>query len=168
MVEDAASKYQGELRWNVKGRFREYVRSLPDGTEQWISGPGRMDQDTITFGLDNADSFHIDSGLGVLKFAGSIRFEGYHGALRVDISDPWIEIEAGKTELTVNRSPHGLSPSRVAIAQASTGPAATSNGQMVWADVPTVLTQHGSTLLGGVYPPGFEADSCSWVLTAAG
>lgn len=165
-MEDAASKVQGELRWNIKGRFREYVRSLPDGVEQWISGPGGMEPEAIVFGLDNATSFDAQSGLGVLKFAGSIRFEGYHGALRVDISDPWVEIDAQKTLLTVNRAPQGLSPSRVPIAEASTAPAARSGGRSIWADLPTVLTQHGSALLGGVYPPGSEADSCSfWVLT---
>lgn len=165
MAEDAASKLQGELRWNIKGRFRDYVRSLPDGTEQWISGPGGIEAESIVFALDNAASFDTRSGLGVLKFAGSLRFEGYHGALRVDISDPWIEIDAEKSLLTVNRSPQGLSPSRVAIAEASTGPVATSGGHWIWADVPTVLTQHGSTLLGGVYPPGSEADSCSFTVS---
>jgi hypothetical protein len=84
----------------------------------------------------------------------------------VDTSDPWVKIEAQRTQLTVNRSPQGLSPSRVPIAEASTAPAARSCGPLIWADLPTVLTQHGSTLLGGVYPPGSEADSCSfWVLT---
>ncbi|WP_066285366.1 HtaA domain-containing protein [Arthrobacter sp. B6] len=166
MIEDAAAKLQGELRWNIKSRFREYVRSLPDGAERWISGPGGIEPESIAFGLDSASSFDSRSGLGILKFAGSIRFEGYHGALRVDISDPWIEIEGEKTQLTVNRSPQGLSPSRVAIAIASTLPASTSADRLTWEDVPTALTQHGSTLLGGVYPPGSEADPCSfWVST---
>lgn len=162
MTTESTAQPVGELKWNVKSRFREYVRSLPDGAEIWVGGPGRLDPDSITFLLSDASGYDPETHSGTIRFGGSVRFSGYRGALRVDISDPWIEIGAQLTYLTANISAKGLEPHRVQLASTRTTSPTRRPDKLVWSEVPTVLTEQGSVLLGNVYAPGSEADELSY------
>jgi hypothetical protein len=164
MTTESTTEPRGELRWNVKSRFREYVRSLPDGAEVWVGGPGRLDRDSITFLLNDASGYDPQTHSGTIRYSGSVRFSGYRGALRVDISDPWVEVGAQLTHLTANISAKGLEPSRVPVASARTTGPSSGPDRLVWSDVPTLLTDQGSVLLGNVYAPGSDADALNyWV-----
>ncbi|MBB6407189.1 HtaA domain-containing protein [Arthrobacter sp. AZCC_0090] len=147
----------GDLSWNVYSRFRDYVRSIPDGTEEWLRGDGRIEQQAVVFHLDPASSYDPDRGTGVIRFHGSIRFRGYRGMLHVTISDPWVEVTSGHMVLSVDSSSSGA-PTRVVFAEAiPTKPVRTGEG-LRWSGVPAALTDDGSGLLGNVYPVGTDLD----------
>jgi hypothetical protein len=161
MTDESNTVPLGGLIWNVVGRFREYVRSLPDGMETWTSDAGRMEQNALVFDFDGAEQDH--AGSRILRFRGSVRYQGYRGALRVDISNPWVEETAGGTVITADAAPPGTGPGRVPIATVH-GAAATDGTDQVRAA--TRLTEEGSALLGSVYPPGSAADPVIYTVPA--
>ena len=155
-VQAGSRNLEGHLAWNIKARFREYVRSLPDGKEAWLGGAGTMDADTIRFQLEDATDFNTGTFQGVLRFSGRLRFSGYRGALRVDIADPWLEVHGNDIHVTANIAPAGLESNRVEIA---TTKAPTDGADTLrWQKLATSLTEEGTALLGNHYT---EADALS-------
>ncbi|CAN5201295.1 hypothetical protein BH09ACT6_BH09ACT6_04850 [soil metagenome] len=152
-----STRLRGELRWNIYTRFREYVKSLPDGREQWLSGEGGLESDAVVFELEPSSYFDSEQGSGTLKFVGSLRFSGYRGMLYVTVSDPWIVITPEKIEISVDSSSSG-DPARLVIAESIAGGPVRARARLNWSDVPTELTEDGSVLLGGVYSAGTSLD----------
>lgn len=151
---------QGGLQWNIKERFREYVRSLPDGAETWTGDAGRMEAEALVFDFGGAET--DGAGGRILRFKGSVRFQGYRGALRVDITDPWVEETAAGTVITADIAPPGTGPRRVPLAMLPAAPPPGHDDLSGGIQAATKLTEEGSALLGSVYPPGSEADPVTY------
>ncbi|MEZ2392193.1 HtaA domain-containing protein [bacterium RCC_150] len=154
---------QGGLKWNIKERFREYVRSLPDGAETWTGDAGRMEPEALVFDFDGAET--DGAGGRILRFKGSVRFQGYRGALRVDIADPWVEETVGGMVITADIAPPGTGPRRVPLATLPAAAPAGHDDRGDFIQAATQLTEEGSALLGSVYPPGSEADPVTYHVT---
>ncbi len=163
MADERHQAPQDGLTWNIKGSFREYVRSLPDGVETWTGDAGRMEPEALVFDFDGTEP--NDTGRRILRFRGSVRFQGYRGALRVDISDPWVEETATGTVLTADTAPAGTGPRRISIATVHEAAHAGPEGRADHVRAATRLTVEGSALLGSVYPPGSEADPVIYRVT---
>lgn len=163
-IDDVAT---GQLRWNVKESFREYVRELPDGEEKWTAEVGGITDGDLVF---PAVAVSLDAETAVpptFKFGGGVRFTGYRGMLRVDIKDPWIEVGEAETSLTADTAPPGVPPRRTVIATVPGRPAVVEGGACVWHPESTALTAAGAALLGSVYQPGTEAAGFSFEVLPA-
>jgi hypothetical protein len=148
----------GELRWNIKQSFRDYVAELPDGKETWTSDIGGIEDGDLVFPAvamtaDNPESTHTRT----FKFGGAVRYAGYRGMLRVDITDPWVEVGEASATLTADTSPPGVPSRRTAIAVTDGAPTRGEDGAFDWHPTSTRLTASGAALLGSVYPAGTEA-----------
>lgn len=131
-------------------RFRNYVQEIPDGKESWETETGGIHNGELTFVTES----QLDTARFPWCFKGAVRFEGYHGAIRIDISDPEIsEVEDGIL-ITANTSPPGVAEYRIPMAKAKIRKLATGG---FCADS-TALTLEGASLFGGVYQPGEPAD----------
>jgi hypothetical protein len=153
----------GELRWNIKQSFRDYVGELPDGEECWI-GPvgGIVEQDLVFTAVAVSFDPETPTDGGVLRFGGAVRYAGHRGMLRVDISDPWIELGPGDAaRLTANTAPSGLPERRTVIATVAGRPARLADNTWEWNTDTTTLTSGGAAVLGSVYPPGTEGAGIS-------
>ena len=147
----------GELRWNIKQSFRDYVAELPDGVEAWTSEMGSTTDGDLVFPVVEMIVTEDSVLTPIFKFAGSIQFVGYGGMLRVDLRDPWLEVGEELTTISADSAPSGVPPRRTPIATLEGGPAPTEEGAWVWRTESTLLTVAGAALLGSVYPPGAEA-----------
>lgn len=147
----------GELRWNVKQSFRDYVSELPDGEELWTGTLGGVVDNNLVF---PSIAVTLDGEPGhspVFKFGGAVRYSGYRGMLRVDLSEPWVEIDTEAATITANIAAPGLPERRATIATAVGKPTVLEDGTCVWHAQRTTLSAAGAALLGSVYPPGTEA-----------
>lgn len=155
----------GELRWNIKQSFRDYVGELPDGAEVLLGEAGGDDRGDLVFPATEVVTLSEKGDL-VLKFAGGVHYEGYRGMLRVDLRDPWIEVAPeGGASITANIAPESSEPHRVALAVASRQPSPVDRG-WEWHVAATSLTAAGAALLGSVYQPGAEADGFTVLVSA--
>lgn len=154
---DSVIPATGELRWNIKQSFRDYVAELPDGAETWTSEVGATVNGDLVFPVAELALDHSSPLPPIFRFAGAIRFDGYGGMLRVDLRDPWVEAGEESSTITVDAAPPGLAPRRTPIATAPGRPARLDDGSWVWFPEITTLTVAGAALLGSVYPPGTEA-----------
>lgn len=143
----------GELRWNIKDSFRDYVAELPDGAETWTGDIGGIDGHDLVFPALGIES-NPESGEAILKFGGGVRYAGYRGMLRVDIADPWIELDGAGGTLTANTAPAGVPARRTVIAKVTGKPIRTGEDGWEWQAASTSLSASGASLLGSVYPPG--------------
>ncbi|ROO85658.1 Htaa protein [Actinocorallia herbida] len=78
------------LTWGVKRSFREYVAEVDDGSETFGNGARRTASGEFAFPLADAADFDPATGLGTLRFAGSVVFRAYSGVLLVRVRDPWV------------------------------------------------------------------------------
>ena len=146
----------GELRWNIKQSFRNYVSELDDGKEQWMAPTGGIHDGDLVFPAVNVRVGA--AGDLVFAFGGAIRFSGYHGMLHVDLADPWVEVDAEGARVTADVAPPGSAERRITVAKAKGAPTSIPNESWEWAVDESTLTSQGAALLGSVYPAGTVAE----------
>ncbi|MEU6951349.1 HtaA domain-containing protein [Streptomyces sp. NPDC045714] len=157
----------GTLDWGIKETFRKYIAgpiaqgeiTVADGAKQAAGNgvftftDGKGSYDTATHGSDTA-------------FKGSVRFEGHHGLLDVELSD--VKVASGRetgtitadftskkmdgTVVTKNDAPIA----DLDMTKAKRGGGA--GGAMVFSDIPATLTADGSEAFAGFYEEGAELD----------
>jgi hypothetical protein len=89
---DEGQRNGGGLWWAVRTSFRDYVASLPDGSERLSRGATMADDGRIVFRLDQVSP----SGRGVVyMFQGSLILEGHAGRLSVELRDPHVHVATG-------------------------------------------------------------------------
>lgn len=147
----------GELRWNIKQSFRDYVAELPDGEETWTGRIGGIVDGDLVFPSVELDIDDASALPATFKFGGAVRYVGYRGMLRVDIGDPWVEVGESSASLTVDTAPPGVASRRTTVATVDGTPDRDGHDVFVWRPEHTRLTAAGAALLGSVYPPGTEA-----------
>lgn len=167
----------GKLDWGIKESFRTY-----------ISGPIAQGKITVADGAQQADGggvFTFTDGKGTYDtgthasdtaFEGSVRFEGHHGALDVQLSD--VKVGTGRETGTItadftSKKMDGtvVSKDDAPIAEldmTAAERAGGADGAMVFAAIPATLTADGSDAFAGFYAEGAELDPATLsVKTAA-
>lgn len=158
----------GPLVWGVKTSLVSYVRGLGDG-EIEVKAPAERASREPSTGGDGAEHFafapdpdgsHFDAatGTGQLRFRGTVTFRGHFNTMRVELSDPRIDLEGGSGTLSVRTNGLIGTPRWDAIATAVILPTpirahAVSMG--------LVLTAAGRLLFGPQYPVGQALDPAS-------
>lgn len=161
---DTHSHRAGRLDWNIKTSFRAYVQALSDGTEQWLSETGALTPDALSFDLSDASEFDRQSGQGILRFSGAVRFRGYRGALLVTLSDPELKFAGEQISVSFNVAPPGSVADRALFATAALPRPVVSGAEMLWRVPSPRLTAEGGMLLGSVYPESSELDEFQCVV----
>jgi hypothetical protein len=89
------------LSWGVKASFTRYVDSMPDGRRGAGYGATETDGGIFFFELDDASEYDVDTGRGVVKYRGDVRYKAHGGMLFVMVVDPWLEFQGDSASLTV-------------------------------------------------------------------
>ncbi|MGN7201385.1 HtaA domain-containing protein [Arthrobacter sp. SAFR-044] len=142
----------GRLAWSMKQSFLRYVARLSDGRCSATDGAEPSETEGFTFEVSAMQA--TNHGLS-LAFRGDLRFSGHHGALFLRIADPAILVDG----------PHGTLSIAGGDADAPRVPLATftaavdsSGPALRIAGTGLMLTEAGSELFIGIYPPGEPLD----------
>ncbi len=156
------------LTWGVKASLVSYVRGLDDG-EIAVKAPAELVSREHTTGQDRSEGFafapdlncsHFDtaSQTGQLRFRGTVTFSGHFNTMRVELSDPRLDLRDGTGTLSVRTN--GLIGTQrwdaIAIAVILPAPIRTNA-----ISVGLTLTAAGRLLFGQLYPVGQVLDSAS-------
>lgn len=131
-----------ELEWGVRSSFLAYVDRLPDGRARADTGAVR-EGDVFLFPGERLSPQEY-------LFSGSVHFFGYAGVLNVSFADIRVSLadDFGEVSATVDST-------RVRLAELAE-PEHIGSGTITCSTV--TLTDDGTAVLGGVYPPGTHAD----------
>ncbi|MBT2266053.1 MULTISPECIES: HtaA domain-containing protein [Rhodococcus erythropolis group] len=147
------------LVWGVRESFVQYILSMPDG--RIILGRNCAPTDTGKFAFPYLERRNSRSGMMRLQFGGSVEFFAHFGMLSVTFSNPMLEIDADGGTLSVEAD--GRS---VLIASVELPEMTYFGGMAIWKEAGVSLTDHGSALFGGTYPPGTPLDPLSLCIPA--
>ena len=149
------------LIWGVKTSFVSYVRALADGeiavqVPAQAAAPEQAARLGCTEGFAFApdpDGSHYDTATrsGQLRFLGGVSFSGHFNTMRVELSDPRLDLRDGAGTLRVRTNGRIGTPRWDAIATATVLP---EPGQARGIRVDLALTAAGRLLLGQQYPVG--------------
>ncbi len=156
------------LIWGIKASLVSYVRGLADGEiaikapAELVSrepGSGRDGTEGFAFAADpNGSHFDIATQTGQLRFRGSVTFSGHFNTMRVELSDPRLDLQGGTGTLSVRTNGLIGTPRWDAIATATTLP---SPDRTQAISLGLALTSAGRMLLGQQYPVGQALDPAS-------
>lgn len=153
------------LIWGVKTSLVTYVRSLADG-EIAVQAPAQAAsyEQTARLGCTegfafapepNGSHYDIATRTGQLRFKGAVSFSGHFNTMRVELSDPRLDLRDGTGTLSVRTNGRIGAPRWDAIATATVVP---DTGQASGIRVDLALTAAGRLLLGQQYPVGQALD----------
>lgn len=143
------------LVWGLKSSFLEYLGRMPDS--QWVlaGGAGTTPTGEFYFELADDSGFARGSGLGTLKFRGSVRFSAHHGMLFVMITDPWMEFGADGIVLSVEDPASGPEgDGRVSLVAVAPVIPTETTVNLAWTSMPTSLLPAGVEVFNDVYAVG--------------
>lgn len=142
------------LVWGVRESFVEYILSMPDG--RIILGGNCAPTDTGKFAFPYLGRRNSGRETIRLQFGGSVEFFAHFGMLSVTFSNPMLELAAEGSTVSVESD--GRS---VLIASVELPEMTHYGGMAIWNEAGVSLTDHGSALFGGTYPPGTPLDPLS-------
>jgi Htaa len=153
------------LVWGVKASFVSYVRGLGDG-EIAVKAPAEPASHAPSSGQDgtegfafapdpNGSCFDIATQTGQLRFRGTVTFSGHFNTMRVELSDPRLDLRGGAGALSVRTNGLIGSPRWDAIATAVILP---SPDRTHGISIGLALTAAGRLLLGQQYQVGQALD----------
>jgi hypothetical protein len=149
------------LIWGVKTSLVSYVRALADG-EIAVRAPAQAASPELAARLGCAECFafapdpdvsHYDiaTRTGQLRFQGGVTFSGHFNTMRVELTEPRLDLRDGTGNLSVRTNGRIGTPRWDAIATATVIP---DTGQASGIRVDLALTAAGRLLLGQQYPVG--------------
>jgi hypothetical protein len=143
------------LRWGISHRFLRYIARMPDG--RWSVTDGAEVVGERTFFFSPVRTSALDTGNGVLKYRGDVRFACHQGLLFIRIADPWLSVaDDGSTTLSAVTS-HDETPCRVPLVTLALAPSASPKNRR-YVGRHAQLTEPGSELFNTVYPAGERFD----------
>jgi Htaa len=156
------------LVWGVKASLLAYVRGLGDG-EIAVKAPAELashDQYSsqeatagFAFAPDpNGSHFDLATQTGQLRFRGSVTLSGHFNAMRVELSDPRLDLDGGSGTLSVRTNGLIGTPRWDSIASAVVLPGTDCTDGI---SVGLALTAGGRMLLGQQYQVGQPLDPAS-------
>lgn len=139
------------LVWGVRQSFVQYILSMPDG--RIILGGNCAPTDTGKFTFPYRERRNSGADMMRLQFGGSVEFFAHFGMLSVTFSNPVLEVAATGGTLSVEADSRS-----VVIATVELPELTLYRDMAVWNEAGVSLTEHGSALFGGTYPPGTQLD----------
>lgn len=137
------------IRWAVKESLHEYLGTLEDAT---IEVTGDIERDGVHFVLRANDAnFDWDSLTGTVQFTGSIVFSAYAGAMRIELTNPKLQLTGDTGVLWVQQGGFFGSPTHITLADLTR--AATQSGASGTV-FDASLTFTGRSVLGEQYQVG--------------
>lgn len=162
----------GSLEWGFKAGFRSYVTGpiaqgsitvAPPATQAAGNGP-------FTFPLSGEGTFEgIDDVEAA--FAGGVRFQGHHGELDLEFTDPQVVLDGDVGTLVVDTREDEEVP--LASLDLTEATVSVEDGTVTIAGIPVALTPEGADALTseggqGGYSPGEQMDPATLVLEVDG
>lgn len=167
-----------QLTWGVKESFRSYISgSIANG--KWeVSDDMRYETPSFIWSKVNAT---VDPSLdsGSFAFEGAIHFTGHDGAMKLDVSDPVIEIagddvslllRVGSSDLTAGAD-GTVEATQVRAAKVDAAALSAGDGKIELTDAAVRLTADGAKALNGEYGSyvsGEELDPISMTAAVTG
>ena len=167
-----------QLTWGVKESFRSYISgSIASGNWE-VSDDMRYETPSFIWSKVNAT---LDPSLdsGSFAFEGAIHFTGHDGAMKLDVSDPVIEIagddvslllRVGSSDLTAGAD-GTVEATQVRAAKVDAAALSAGDGKVELADAAVRLTADGAKALNGEYGSyvsGEELDPISMTAAVTG
>lgn len=154
----------GALDWGVKASFRAYVEGpIANGSIEVADPASRNADGTVRFGAGDGsgDETALQAGFG-----GTVTFAGHEGALRLEISDPRVDIDGAAGTLIADVRSKSLESGEleeyddVALADLdlSAAPVQVADGVATATAVPATLTEAGAPAFAGFYEAGEALD----------
>jgi hypothetical protein len=146
------------LTWAVKASFLGYVNRM--GGRITLVEPAYPGAAGFAFphapaAYRSASSAVVDAGERELAFTGGVAFSAHGGMLDVVLAEPVLVFDDKGTLVTLADPARPRSGARVVIATLAGGPPESADDTVALAPL---LTEDGSALFGGVYPPGEAMD----------
>jgi Htaa len=156
------------LVWGVKSSLISYVRGVGDG-EIAVQAPaefvsrkpssGMEATETFAFAPDpNGSQFDTSTQTGQLRFRGSVTFSGHFNTMRLEFSDPRLDLREGRGTLSVRTNGSVGTPRWDAIATAAVVSSPNPAPQL---SIALALTAAGRMLFGQMYQVGQALDPAS-------
>lgn len=150
------------LTWGLKRSFIRYVSLLPDGSHKLDEGASLAYSSIFHFELEDSSTYDSMTGLGILKFRGSLRLSGHHNMMLVLVADPWVEFYEGETCLTVvDIQGWPERQNRIKLAELKASAPVLSKASVLWENIPARLSAEGTLLFNEQYAQDEELDPLS-------
>ena len=153
------------LVWGIKASLVSYVRGLGDG-EIAVQAPAEVASHGQAAGQEGAQGFvfaaepegscfDIDTETGQLRFQGTVSFSGHFNTLRMEFSDPRLDLRGGTGTLSLRTNGRIGTPRWEAIATAVILPSPNGSCGL---RIGLAITAAGRMLFGQQYPVGQALD----------
>ena len=150
------------LHWSIKRAFVLYVARIADG--QILGSPGLQMIDASTFVWAPTSSPAAQPGAGTrLAFRGAVRFGAHNGALAFQVADPWIEITAERSHLSIA----GEASARIPFVEFTAQEDVDDGSSRGWRGTDVRLSEAALPLFAGYYGAGEAFDDLRIVLPPA-
>lgn len=151
----------GTLRWTVRPSFVRYVQVMAGGSCAAVDGAEVDAAGVFQFPLTEAAE---QDGSWRAEFAGGARFLAHGGFLDVDLHGLRLRITPDGAALDIAAGPgrYGTIATMYPVTPVREA------GLIRWPGFVPLLTEGGSAVFGGVYPPGSEFGSLDVVVPGTG
>ncbi|MCI4040250.1 HtaA domain-containing protein [Streptomyces sp. TRM75563] len=157
----------GKLEWGIKESFRKYIAGpIAQGEITVADGAQQADGNGVFTFTDGKGTYDTATHASDTAFKGSVRFEGHHGVLDVQLSD--IKAGTGRETGTItadfsSKKTDGTVVTKddapiAALDMTAVKPGGGAGGEMVFADIPATLTADGAEAFAGFYAEGSALD----------
>lgn len=89
------------LLWGIKRSFLRYLAHQPSSRASVGGGAASTTDHRFLFPASGAVDSLSPTSAGILRFEGDVRLTAYGGMLDLVVAEPWIEIDAISTRLSV-------------------------------------------------------------------
>ncbi|QCU79589.1 hypothetical protein E7744_14805 (plasmid) [Citricoccus sp. SGAir0253] len=141
------------LSWSIKASFLQYLDTIEDFSIDARDG-ARHDTGSRSFLFPLTAREALLQGGVRLKFGGQVRLKAHGGMLLLILMDPWLELSAAGTELSVVDLMSWPDTTRRELIGWSAERPLAAGRELV--EVPLQLADSGVEMFNGVYPAGTD------------
>lgn len=133
----------GSLRWGISSSFAHYITGPIASGSIAVSGGATRGAGLFQFGQASGSTFNAQTGLGTVRYSGSVRFTGHGGVLDVTVSNPQVRITSASTATLYVSS--GGSLVAFATLNLASATKTVTNGAVTYRGIPASLTSAGQS-----------------------
>ncbi|MBB0246020.1 Htaa domain protein, partial [Streptomyces alkaliphilus] len=150
-----AELHDAIVDWGVRRTFREFVTG-PIAEGSWTLGDGALDGGALFRFPEGRGELDAESGTARAAFAGALHFTGNDLDLRLEA--PTVEIADGTGTLSADVTTDDGETRTLSVVTFEASELAVEDDLVLLSEVPTVLTEEGAEIFGGLYAPETEMD----------
>ncbi|MQS09198.1 Htaa domain protein [Streptomyces sp. IF17] len=150
-----AELHDAIVDWGVRRTFREFVTG-PIAEGSWTLGDGALDGGALFRFPDGRGELDAEAGTARAAFAGALHFTGNDLDLRLEA--PTVEIADGTGTLSADVTTDDGETRTLSVVTFEAPELAVEDDLVLFFEVPTVLTEEGAAIFGGLYAPETEMD----------